>query len=71
MAKVLKITLKTELIWKINSIRAVKSESMTNRKNNFSVKREKNIRVRLPAIDLIFDDCSVDAVRIILRIAKR
>lgn len=36
MAKVLKITLKTELIWKINSIRAVKSESMTNRKNNFS-----------------------------------
>ena len=38
MAKVLKITLKTELIWKINSIRAVKSESMTNRKNNFSVK---------------------------------
>lgn len=67
MAKVLKITLKTELIWKINSIRAVKSESMTNRKNNFSAKREKEYkRVRLPAIDLIFDDCSVDAVRIIL-----
>ena len=44
MAKVLKITLKTELIWKINSIRAVKSESMTNRKNNFLGEREKEYK---------------------------